>query len=254
MNKFKYLTLVAVVFLTWSCITTPEPTIISNTNDTEPEELILAPASDTLYRGETLKISVQNSTNNYYWTTSDAFVADVNINNGTVTARHIGDTKIKAESTRKEGICNITVIPKYDLYEEPCTEWGATKDRVINLCGEPLLDLDSTILYFDMTKSIIITYIFKDNGLLSGVLVSVGSANTSLGDYLLERYEYYRKEGGYSLYGNSMSITEASFIVALSTESSSSYQVVYMNNPLKYTISSMSSDREGMEKYIQNIQ
>ena len=118
------------------------------------------------------------------WRSDNSLIASVD--NGVVTANHVGTTKIYAN----DAVCKVGVRPMYNNFYEPCTIWGTTQSTVKSyMAGYSLRGSDNKSLAFN-GKNNTIGYIYMfDNGRLSagGVIVNLINANY-LTDFLLERY------------------------------------------------------------------
>lgn len=81
------------------------------------------------------------------WSVDDEFVATID-DDGLLTGCHVGEANIVAVDSKGGKACaKVVVEPKYNLYTEPCIQWGDTKDQVKGLDKRELLkEDDNTIL------------------------------------------------------------------------------------------------------------
>lgn len=76
----------------------------------------------SLYVGESS--SLPNREDSCVWVSDKPLVA--NVENRTIVANKVGFTIIKAHKSA----CEVTVKPRYTMFEEPCLEWGLTLSSV----------------------------------------------------------------------------------------------------------------------------
>ncbi len=201
----------------------------------ENATLILSSTNLSLSHDEKQTISAIGASDNIVWTTSNDFVADVE--NGVVTGNHIGECAIKAKSDGATAICQVAVKPKYFTYQEPILDWGITLKQLQARKGKydehntsNGKDLYSYIQ--DENKGIIEVYTFG-NGVLENCAVLLNVKNTTVVDFLNERYELaqYDSGTGQAIFINSMKSETATLAVGFRpvTSGSNAYiQVIYI--------------------------
>ncbi len=167
----------------------------------------------TLKAGQTRQlISSEEGRKSIAWSSSDRFVASVS-NAGLVAARKVGTATIHANGVA----CQVTVEPVYNLYEEPITEWGASREKIIDRHGEPEHDYGSLITYSNVSDAIsLIRYFLDEDGGLNTVQMCLHEDKaTGIDDFIRERYEYLRPDGPLLLYVNAFEEKDATTFVML---------------------------------------
>lgn len=190
MVKLKSLSLVMLFMALALSITS-----CSKDNDEEP---ISIPQYMTIHIGDEYNLGLFSQ-----WTTTNDFIASVS-NNGIVTGLHVGECII----SDGENKCEFSIRGNILLYDEPLTDWGISKSRLISICGSNYIESKGNIGYKTNNISCpMVAYMFK-NDQLSAAIVLVSTAKTStLAEFLLERYLLVEQSGYeyYFLNGNSMS-------------------------------------------------
>ena len=101
---------------------------------------------------------------------------------------HVGETTVTVNGKKN---IQVTIAPKYNLYEDPICEWGCSMDHVKKSQKQGSLNPKSTdeiLAYNDAGGATLLAYFFK-NGTLSSVMAIVASNHTTvIADYLSERY------------------------------------------------------------------
>lgn len=167
------MTLVVMLLCATSC---------SKDSDDGVSKATLDKTSLTLYASEKAKLTYSGDA--CVWKSDNVLVAKVD--NGVVTAEHVGTTTIHANDLT----CQVTVRPKYLTYFEPCISWGASKSIVKSyMSGYTLKGEESNSLgYTGKGKVNGYVYIFENGGLMtSGFVVSLLNS-IDISDFLLERY------------------------------------------------------------------
>lgn len=78
------------------------------------------------------------------WSSDNSLIAEVN-DNGVVTAHRVGETNINANNES----CRVTVVPRYNTYEEPTMNWGFQMSEVKKIMKDyTLLSEDDDILFY----------------------------------------------------------------------------------------------------------
>ncbi len=184
----------------------------------------------TLYVDETATLTY--SEGHCEWSSDNDLVAEVK--NGIVTAKHVGTTTIHANTLA----CSVIVKPKYTMYVEPYTEWGASISTIQNkMSGYTFRgSTDSsnggeTYAYEGKGKTNAYVYIFNEGKLTSsGFHVNLLDA-INLSDFLIERYVIIdineENKNDYRVY---MSTVDMKTVVAMNLTSSGAI-VLYMPFP-----------------------
>lgn len=176
-------------------------TSCSSDDDDNQTSNVLTKTSIILHKGETTVVSNQESEQ---IKSENDFIASVT-RQGVVTANHVGETKIVCGNE----MCSVKVEAKYNLYSDPCVEFGtATKARVKSIAKAQLIQEDAKALLYKENEETAITYKFDTDGKLDGVLVifkhnNVSSKATELANFMKERYEPISISGTSSYFKNS---------------------------------------------------
>lgn len=123
------------------------------------------------------------------WASDNVFTASVN--NGIVTANHVGKASISATSAKGTAICDVEVLPVYQTYAEPVLDFGISKTSLKTKEHRTISKETTNALFYTGEKSTVavVLYNFKDDK-LNGVIVTVSlSASLDAAKYLKERYQ-----------------------------------------------------------------
>lgn len=184
----------------------------SSSNDDEP--FTMNERAITIQKGDKYTIT---HTGNASWSSEDNFVASVN--NGEVTANHVGETAIYAISGGTKSQCDVTVRGSYNYFREPLCKLNATPEDVMKYETRSLdtkkSDRTTLIYYPAMNEDVdVIAYTFK-NGKLESAFVAMtmhGNASQALqmmNNFMNERYIGGISNKGY-VYINAKSLDSAS--------------------------------------------
>lgn len=151
----------------------------------------------TLKAGDTYTIETGMN-----WLSADPLIATVSGN--TIKALRVGKTKISNSSSSFK----LTVTPKYDLYDDPCMQWGASTAAVNSFMkGYTMLQQNENVVFYSGNGVAEMYAYYFDNGKLESslVLLEAESYYSTLHSFLAERYEFLgQDEEDYSLYYISM--------------------------------------------------
>ena len=171
MKKFLYYFLLLMVSLPFcSC-------------DDEVEEVVID--DQTMIVGSTFTIPDRSMD----WVSDNELIASVS--QGVVTAERVGTTIIHNATGTKSFI--VKVKGMYDLYREPCVNWGASRGTVKSYMSAYSISMEyDTLLYYDgHFKEYLFCYVFSSSNelLFDYVLLKHTSVTTDqLLGYLQERY------------------------------------------------------------------
>lgn len=173
-TKLFSLQLILAAFL---CVTS-----CSKDDDGEPIPATLDKTSISLYVDETSTLTYSGE--NCNWSSDNTLVATVE--NGIVTAKHVGTTTIHANNLS----CIVSVKPKYTMYDEPYMNWGANIAEVKKkMSGYTLAsEKDDMLVYLGKGKVNAYLYRFDNNALQQSVMQITLLNSINLTDFLLERY------------------------------------------------------------------
>ena len=151
------------------------------------------------------------------WSSEDNFVASVN--DGEVTANHVGETAIYAMSGGSKSQCNVTVRGSYNYFREPLCKLNATPEDVMRYETRSLdtkkSDRTTLIYYPAMNENIdVVAYTFKNDKLVSAFVAMTMHGNASqalqmMNNFMSERYIGGVASQGY-VYINAKSVDAAS--------------------------------------------
>lgn len=233
----KKITLVFMVFVMVLCLSSCEK---------EPKDIAITTSAITLYYEDTQQLTTEGE-GDVVWSSDDKFVAKVS-NSGMVTANHVGTTYIKAN----ESTCEVTVKPKYYLYEDPIMEWGLTKADMIRRLGEPFSIKGDIITYKTGTSSTsLVMYMFDDQDKLETSAQTVPlSLFSTLLDFLMERYQVVAVDSDELIasFINAMTLSESTLFIA--TQPNISVRIcmtIYMNSK---TAKTKSSKEDYVDKFM----
>ncbi len=158
--------------------------------NSDDDEELLNNKEISLYVGESIVLEYTGKS--CTWSSDNSLIADVD--DGVVTAKHVGTTKIHANKTS----CIVTVKSKINSYTEPYTEWGSSMSKVKNNMSSFSLNSQeaTSLLYAGKGKVLYYHYYFENGGLKSSTMYVSLYNSTEFLDFLLDRYcilSYERK-------------------------------------------------------------
>lgn len=151
----------------------------------EDNRASLSKKSYTLYHSQTEIIQGTN-VSALDWEVDNEFVATVS--EGVITGQFVGTTSIKESAYQLS--FNVEVLPKYNLYDEPCLDFGvATMETIRSMYGTPASYDSESLIYNSNNKNApYYIYLFRNGRLYSSGVVVKLSAGSALADFLMERY------------------------------------------------------------------
>lgn len=184
----------------------------SSSSDDEP--FSMNERAITIQKGDKYTIT---HTGKASWSSEDTFVASVN--DGEVTANHVGETAIYAISGGSKSQCNVTVRGLYNYFREPLCKMNATPEDVMRYETRSLdtKRSDRTMLFYypAMNEDIdVVVYSFKKDKLESAFVAMTMHGNSSQALQMMNRFMSERYLGGIAsqgyVYINAKSVDEAS--------------------------------------------
>lgn len=150
-------------------------------DDAEPIPT-LDKSSITLYVDETSTLTYSGA--ECKWSTDNYLIAEVN--NGKITAKHVGTTIIHANNLT----CTVIVKPRYNTYIEPYQNFGCSKTEVKNKMSAYNIKSDNgtTIVYYGKGKIDQYGYTFENDKLKSSSFYITLDNSVELAEFMLERY------------------------------------------------------------------
>lgn len=192
----------------------------SSSNDDEP--FSMNERAITMQKGDKYTI---NHTGKASWSSDDDFVASVN--DGEVTANHVGETSIYAMSGGSKIQCDVTVRGLYNYFREPLCKLNSTPEDVMRYEKRSLdtkkSDRTTLIYYPEMNEDIdVVAYTFKNDKLESAFVSMTMHGNDTqalqmMTNFMSERY-----------FGDGISSAGYVYMNATTTESASKF--VYVTN------------------------
>lgn len=184
----------------------------SSSNDDEP--FTMNERAITIQKGDKYTIT---HTGKASWSSDDDFVASVN--DGEVTANHVGETAIYATSGGSKSQCDVMVRGSYNYFREPLCKLNATPEDVMRYEKRSLdtkkSDRTMLIYYPAMNEDVdVIAYTFKNEKLESAFVAMAMNGNASqalqmMNNFMSERYLGGIASQGY-VYINAKSVDAAS--------------------------------------------
>lgn len=171
----------------------------SSSNDDEP--FTMNERAITIQKGDKYTIT---HTGKASWSSDDDFVASVN--DGEVTANHVGETAIYAMSGGSKSQCDVTVRGSYNYFREPLCKLNATPEDVMRYETRSLdtKSSDRTLLiyYPAMNEDVdVVAYSFKDDKLKSAFVSMTMHGNSSQALQMMNRFMSERYIGGITSQG-----------------------------------------------------
>lgn len=119
------------------------------------------------------------------WDSENEFVATVEGNS--VTGQFVGKTIVR--STTGNLSFSVEVKPRYNLYDEPCLDFGASKEEIKAKLGTPESEDATTLTYkTGNPQAPLALYMFENGHMrICGVLCPLSVADTIV-DFLTERF------------------------------------------------------------------
>lgn len=171
----------------------------SSSNDDEP--FTMNERAITIQNGDKYTIT---HTGKASWSSEDNFVASVN--DGEVTANHVGETFIYAMSGGSKSQCNVTVRGSYNYFREPLCKLNATSEDVMRYETRSLdtkkSDRTTLIYYPAMNENIdVVAYTFKNDKLESAFVAMTMHGNASKALQMMNNFMSERYIGGIASHG-----------------------------------------------------
>ncbi len=186
----------------------------SSNSSSDDEPFSMNERAITIQKGDKYTIT---HTGKASWSSKDDFVASVN--DGEVTANHVGETAIYAMSGGIKSQCDVTVRGSYNYFREPLCKLNATPEDVMRYETRSLdtkkSDRKMLFYYPAMNEDIdVVVYTFKNDKLESAFVSMTMHGNASqalqmMNNFMSERYLGGIASQGY-VYINAKSIDAAS--------------------------------------------
>ena len=163
--------------------------LFSSCSKDEDQSIQLQNQSPIVLKYEQMATIDAVSTEPISYNSENEFHAKVS-SNGVITAEHVGKTKINLTNGFDSKSIQVTVEPKYNLYETPNIEWGTTKSKIKTQYGTPDNEDADGFGYLNYSSSApIAMFLFNSNDQLESCAIMVKMVYAStLTNFLLERY------------------------------------------------------------------
>lgn len=161
------------------------PLVFASCSKDDDKKLSLSTNRVSLYFEEMENVTASEPST---WSVENKFIATVN--NGLITAQHVGNTTVTATANGQTSNCNVEVKAKYHTFTEPILEFGASKSTIKSKEKRGLLREEETSLLFKPDKSTIqsVAYIFENGKMeTAGVFIKTSSSLEAT-SFLIERY------------------------------------------------------------------
>lgn len=163
---------------------------------------------------------------------------------------HVGEASLLVNGKKN---ISITVLPQYNLYDDPICNWGCSIDYVKNNQKQGKFNSKSTseiLAYDNAGGATLLAYQFKD-GKLTSVMAIVSTNHTStLGGFLGERYlmiPYYQGEKEYFVGIDGIDENTAKTVVMLDLYNTDTWSVLYTKFDKSSTRSANNSNETNRE-------
>lgn len=158
----------------------------SDDNDSTPG---LDKTEVTLYVEETITLTYSGG--DCTWTSDNPLIASVE--NGIITANHVGETVIHANDAN----CKVIVKPHYTRFYEPYITWGEGKEKVKEYMKNYEIEKENSnqLAYKGSESTLYYAYTFENGKLNGSGFATELFESTYLMSYLLERYIPISNEG-----------------------------------------------------------
>lgn len=186
----------------------------------------------------TSQLGVMGATTEVFtYTSENELIASVS-SSGLITGKRVGETFIRASFNDYKDSCKVSVMPIYNTFVEPITEFGISKSEIKSKEKRILYTESATIAIFEGGREEkYVAYFFENNKLTSSAAILSSAYSSALGSYMAERYVIVSLSPvfGYSV--------DNKFTVGTSLTDDLDWFVFYMPNTTKSAkINSQSSD------------
>lgn len=162
--------------------------ILAGCKAEQKETAKLSPEVVELKATQTHQLTVTEGATASEWSSSDTFVSSVT-SSGLVEAKHIGEAVISANVNGSKLSCKVTVSAKYNSFNEPLMDWGASKATIKQKEKRTLENDTEDALYYKEPRTNGILYLFeKDKLITAGLVLPLKFDAEELVGFLTERY------------------------------------------------------------------
>ena len=183
--------------------------------------------------GERCQITTNEGVDFY---SNDDFVAPV-YDGGYTQGLHVGKTVITVKKGKSSAMCEVNVIPTYEIYEEPILEWGASEEYIKTHesreyhSSSTYSGIDYMLYTNPSGKEKAVMYGFKGGKLVSAMVSLERRYATNINEFINERYQRGTYENGMQFYVHmSGGITKENVDYLVGVKSvSGGYEILYMS-------------------------
>ena len=235
----KVLTALAIALCTATSLS-----IVSCGSDDDAKPLSVTPSSISMKYDESQQLSSSGANS---WCSENEFVATVD-QKGLVKGNHVGNTNIIASNGSSSGKCTVTITPKYNFFDLPVLNWGASETAIRNAETHGAAEKSGDYLlygYSNGTIPVVVMYYFKNGALYSVNQLTASDYYANAGLFLIERFQAIGESDGMYIFIDAMASKNAKTLAGLSymTLSSKKYaSITYISN----TVSSNKVSRRSM--------
>ena len=182
--------------------------------------------------GEKCQITTNDGVDLY---SNEDFVAPA-FKGGYTQGFHVGKAIITVKKGESTAMCEVNVIPTYEIYEEPILEWGASKEYIkthesrVYHSSATNNGIDFIFYTNPMGKEKSVAYAFKGGKLMSVTVSLERRYAANFNEFINERYQYGTYESGMQCYAHiSGKIAKENIDYLVFVKSlSEGYEIMYM--------------------------
>ena len=196
-------------------------------DDDVSSDITIKKDSATLHFGDEFQIEATSELALNY-ESEDKYHAIVD-ENGLVTATYIGETNIIVSNKENSKKVKITVLPEYNLYDDPSEYIGKSTSEITSILGEPDSSTSGDIISYKNYSSYA-AYIFFDieNDKVKDIMVMVKTTYmTKLINSLKERYFYVGSLNDAYTFVNNVDESKITTMITTALYNSSYIAVMY---------------------------
>lgn len=142
-----------------------------------------------LFRNGTTQLKVTGATTEVFkYTSNNDNIASVS-STGLITGNRVGKTIIRVAYNNYKDSCNVSIMPLYNTFVEPITEFGISKSYLKSKEKRILYTESATIaIYKGSREEKYVSYFFENDKLTSSAAILSSSYSSAIGSYMAERY------------------------------------------------------------------
>ncbi len=177
----------------------------------DDDEVPSVQTSCELEVGETFDLGFKGE-----WLTSNPYVATID-QEGIITAQRMGTARVLLNKHNLH--CDVTVKPNYTLYNEPVTEWGISKNALIEKRGMPDAADGEMVGYVTNNEALPLEmYTFEEYRLTECMMMGDANYKSQITKHLNQRYKYMTQSEGILIYIDSERADNAKTLIGLACD------------------------------------